>query len=193
VEGPKGNGFQNLQEDLYKDGETKSIILVAGGMGIAPIYALLKWISISRRFHSVHLIYGAETGGDIIIDTKSLPLPKILGSFDMSITTEDGSLGEQGYPTSVFTRSLLYAERFKTFSQTFVYACGPTLMLAKVAEDLKLYDISCQAALETIMGCGGNHRCYGDAIPRADKKGFFLLCEDGPVFDIKEVDFDVMA
>ncbi|MCX6806739.1 MAG: hypothetical protein NT135_01300, partial [Candidatus Berkelbacteria bacterium] len=69
-----------------------------------------------------------------------------------------------------------------------IFACGPKAMLIEVKRIIEPYDIPCQVALEAILGCGGQGHCCGCAVKRADGSGYFLLCQDGPVFDIREVE-----
>ncbi|MBI5665882.1 MAG: dihydroorotate dehydrogenase electron transfer subunit, partial [Nitrospirae bacterium] len=78
--GPLGNGFPlNIK--------SKNIILVAGGLGIAPIFALAEFFS--KR--NPALYYGARTINELLC-TEEL---KAIG-IDQVIATDDGSSGKKG-------------------------------------------------------------------------------------------------
>ena len=82
IQGPLGNGF----DISFKD---KNILLVAGGMGIAPFKLLIEKLLYNNN--SMTLIMGGanETAIKIItrFDTSSI---------DLYITTDDGSVGDKG-------------------------------------------------------------------------------------------------
>ena len=76
---------------------------------------------------------------------------------------------------------LLIAER--DYAQ--VYTCGPEVMMAAVARLAADHGIDCQVSREAMMGCGFG-ACACCNVPLASG-GYALCCQDGPVFDAKEV------
>ena len=91
------------------------------------------------------------------------------------VTTEDGSLGEQGFVTN---HSVLN-ERFD-----HIYTCGPTPMMKAVARYANDKGISCEASLENLMACG-----LGACLCCVEKttEGNLCVCKEGPVFDVKRL------
>ncbi|MBA2124176.1 hypothetical protein B9J78_04485 [bacterium Unc6] len=163
VIGPLGNGFK-----IFKNCNT---LLVAGGMGSAPLLFLSE--ILSKNSNSITLFIGAKTKGKLlcILDFKKIKNTVIP-------CTEDGSLGEKCFVTNNLKVFL------KKNAPSVIYACGPNAMLREVSKIADLKNIPCYISLETVMGCGIG-TCLGCAIKT--KKGTALVCKDGPVFNSKEI------
>ena len=157
IRGPYGNGF------IPKG---RNIALIAGGIGIPPLYALAKHYRGS--FEEITLIYGARSKNEFAM----LDIEKYVD--EIVFTTDDGSLGIKGFPTDVL------AERKDEFEQ--VYTCGPEIMMAKVLEIMDFKNV--QVSAERYMKCGIGV-CGSCAL------GKYLVCKDGPVFygeELKETE-----
>lgn len=154
----------------------RDAVFVAGGYGIAPLCFLAR-ANVSDHNRRV-LLYGARTGSAIYLR------PEWKAAFDeVMITTEDGSLGRAGLVTGPL-RDLLVARR-----RVAVYACGPTRMLAAVADCIEQFaepGTPCYVSLENRMGCGIG-ACLGCIVPT--KRGVATTCKDGPVFAAGDVKF----
>jgi dihydroorotate dehydrogenase electron transfer subunit len=99
------------------------------------------------------------------------------------ITTEDGSQGTRGLITDLLRPFLLAPH----VSRLTMYVCGPPAMLAAVARLAEESGVPCQVSVEANMACGFG-ACMGCAIEvRGDAKGYRLVCQDGPVFDSREI------
>jgi dihydroorotate dehydrogenase electron transfer subunit len=185
--GPLGKGFS------IEPG-TRNLLLVAGGIGIAPLVFLMRHAS-SR--HKITLIHGASTIAHLYAfssagkkRSKLSPLPN---GVQFIPVTEDGSKGKKGMATDILPDFLDRADQ--------VYACGPLDMYKAMAlplnssplkgedegegekrSNLKL--AKCQISLEVRMGCGFG-ACYGCTI--STKKGLKQVCRDGPVFELYDI------
>jgi dihydroorotate dehydrogenase electron transfer subunit len=174
--GPLGNGFSI-------EPRSKNLLLVAGGIGVAPLVFLMQHASSQ---HQITLIHGASTAAQLYPfssagkkRTKLSPLPK---GVQLIPVTEDGTTGQKGMATYILPDFLDWADQ--------VYACGPLEMYEVMAEmslrakrsNLKLK--KCQVSLEVRMGCGFG-ACYGCTINT--KKGLKRICRDGPVFDLEDI------
>ena len=159
VLGPLGRGFDVRADDL---------LLVAGGIGIAPLVALADGaLAAGAR---VTLILGAATK-DELYPTELLP-----SQIDLHLATEDGSAGEKAMATD------LLAGLAGRFDQ--VFACGPPAMYQAMSGHNSLKGKSVQVSLETRMGCGFGV-CLGCAIET--RHGMKLVCRDGPVFELEDI------
>jgi dihydroorotate dehydrogenase electron transfer subunit len=99
---------------------------------------------------------------------------------NLTIVTEDGSLGEKGLVTSPVKD---YLENHDGSVQ--IYSCGPTGML-KAVNDLGMQGgIGGQLSLEAAMPCGFGV-CLGCVVPLT-AGGHARVCREGPVFEIGEV------
>lgn len=195
VIGPLGNGFSIRN--------TQCAMLVAGGMGIAPLVFLAKKLTKrNTQYLPAHpaggladrqgsrrntlVLIGAKTRSQILCEKEFQSL-----GFDVKIATDDGSKGFKGKITDLlqnFLRSTLYAKRLSVRQAgTTLYACGPKPMLKEISRISKKYNISAQVSLEEHISCGIG-ACLGCAVNT--KSGFRRVCKDGPVFEINDISFD---
>jgi dihydroorotate dehydrogenase electron transfer subunit len=165
--GPLGNGF-SIQPD------SKEILIIAGGMGIAPLCFLAR--QAQGRGLSVTLLLGAATASQLC-PTDLLP-----AEATCITATEDGSAGVKGLITDCLPQYLDEADQ--------VFACGPLPMYRILAKEPGLRDKPVQVSLEVRMACGLGV-CYGCSIKTRD--GMKKVCLDGPVFSMKEVVWEEMA
>ena len=191
--GPLGNGF-NLTSDIR---HLSSVILVSGGMGVAPLMFLAETLVKDYKLQGTTLI-GARTKELILCEKEFEKL-----GIDVKVSTEDGSYGYKGLATDLFENLLLTIPASSAAKRregrglanvsggnhrlsTIIYACGPKPMLKKVAEISRAKGIPCQVSLEENMGCGIGV-CLGCVVKT--KKGYKRICRDGPVFDVEEIEW----
>ncbi len=167
--GPLGNGFS-------VDPGSKSLLLVAGGMGIAPTVALAD--HALDRGHEATLLIGCRSVSYLYPEAELAQA--VYKGLNVVVATEDGSKGRRGLVTDVLSELSTSADG--------IYACGPLPMYRAIAGDMSLLSGKpAQVCLEQMMGCGWGV-CYGCTIKT--KNGLKKVCQDGPVFDIKDVSWD---
>jgi len=161
--GPLGRGF-NIRP------ESHNLLLIAGGIGIAPMFALADE-GIHRGLR-LTLLLGAPTA------TQLYPVELLRRSVNCMVATEDGSAGRKGMVTE------LLADLDDGADQ--IFACGPIPMYRALAALMqsKKGEKSVQVSVEARMGCGFGG-CYGCAIET--RSGLRLVCKDGPVFELNDV------
>lgn len=166
VLGPLGSGFKY---DCNADN-----CLVGGGMGIAPLLFLGKSMLRKSTLKPPTIVLGARNKEELV------PLIKDFKELGLSVypATDDGSLGTHGLVTDVI-KGLDLAPTCK------MSVCGPTPMMTAVHFFCKKKGISCQVSMETAMACGMG-ACLGCIVPLA-QGGYGHACSDGPVFDAKEL------
>ena len=164
---PLGNGFS-----LSPNSTSNNLLLIGGGVGIAPLLYLgncLKEKGLKPSF-----LLGARTDKDL------LQLEEFRKYGELYITTEDGSLGEKGFVTN---HSIL-----QKGDADFIYSCGPQPMMISVAHYAKERNIPCEVSLENKMACGiGACLCCVEKI----KKGNTCVCTEGPVFNINQLTWQI--
>lgn len=170
VLGPLGNRFTMLQN-------CNRAILIAGGLGIAPLLFLAH--QLKDQDIAATLYYGNKSNQNFccLQDFQSLGVPYFLA-------TEDGSSGFHGKVTDLFLES----QAKSLGSNSIIYACGPNPMLQKIKEIANQLQLPCQVSLETMMACGFGAclGCVVNATSPADP--YKYVCKDGPVFDANEID-----
>ena len=152
-----------------------SPVLVAGGMGTAPLLFLAKELTTHYSLLTTVLI-GAKTKSYILCEKEF----KQLGC-DVKIATDDGSLGFKGRVTDLL-KSLLLVTSYQL--PVTIFTCGPRPMLKEVSKVAKQHKIKCQVSLEELIACGVGV-CLGCAVNT--KSGYKLVCKDGPVFNSDEI------
>ena len=171
--GPLGNGFLNAK----RPAETLSFLMIAGGIGIAPLRFLIEKVMMSCR--QVVVLQGATTA------TKLYPKELLPPGVSIAVATEDGTTGHKGLITELVPSFTTTADE--------IFVCGPMHMLRYMADNrkfLKLTDKPVYISLEMRMACGLGV-CYGCTI--RTKEGLKQVCKDGPVFDLNEVIWDEMT
>ncbi|MCL4534448.1 MAG: dihydroorotate dehydrogenase electron transfer subunit [Bacteroidetes bacterium] len=164
--GPLGRGFR-----LFPG--TRRVLLVAGGLGLAPLVALADE-AIAHEVNVV-LLGGAETA------CRILPPQYLPPEVEYQVCTEDGSLGACGMVTNLCPPYLEWADQ--------VFVCGPEAMLPPVVDQLRALAqggrrLPVQVSLEARMACGMGV-CLSCVVET--RHGLKRVCRDGPVFDLTEV------
>lgn len=170
--GPLGRGFEIT-------GAEEVAILAAGGMGVAPLFFLAQTLK-SRK---AHFLMGFGGSRDVIN-----PDEMGLGEIEVSVATEDGTCGRTGLVTDLLETSLLrHGSERATVS---IFACGPLPMLKEVAKMTLNEHLPCQVSLETSMACGLG-ACQGCAAKASssEERVFYHVCQDGPVFPVRAIDW----
>ncbi|MEK6528570.1 MAG: dihydroorotate dehydrogenase electron transfer subunit, partial [Nitrospirota bacterium] len=197
VVGPLGNGFPPVNKKMNP-------ILIAGGLGVAPLVALAESIiqqsqiplsfgtsqsrpSLSKvgttrfrrecgDFKPIFFI-GAKTKKELLCvnNLKSIGIMPI-------ISTDDGTSGQKGLITDVLREFL--TRHPSPVTRYCLYACGPKTMLKEISLTAKKYGIKGYMALEENMACGIG-ACLSCVVNTKD--GFKRICKEGPVFPIEEI------
>ncbi|MEZ4310227.1 MAG: hypothetical protein R3F14_19470 [Polyangiaceae bacterium] len=152
-------------------------VLVAGGVGVAPLLFLAREMAKAGMPKPL-VLYGGRTAAD-------LPLSAELGAVsELRIATEDGSRGTKGRVTELLKGAL--DELGVHMQEGKVYTCGPHGMMAAVAA-MCAGRVRCEVSLETPMGCGYGV-CLGCPVARASG-GFLYACTEGPCVDASVIDW----
>ena len=169
-----GNGFKLPDKD-------DKAILIAGGMGVAPLF-FLAW---KLKSSSIEFMTGFKTSDEIIRPDRLNDL-----SINFSITTDDGSSDYKGFVTDLLEEYI--ACHRESSDSLRVYSCGPTSMLKKTAAITAKNNIPCQVSLETHMACGLG-ACQGCAVKISGSESlspYRHVCQDGPVFSSCDIDWN---
>ncbi|MBM3246070.1 MAG: dihydroorotate dehydrogenase electron transfer subunit [Candidatus Omnitrophica bacterium] len=194
--GPLGNGFNYRATG---DGR-RATVLVAGGMGVAPLLFLadrivttlpLRLRSGQARHHVTRktvVLLGAKTYRQILCEKDF----KALGCA-VKIATDDGSRGFKGKVTELLKNILVTSHKSQVTSQAYascdikyatIYACGPYPMLKAVSNIAKHYDITAQVSLEAHVACGIG-ACLGCVVNT--RGGYQRVCKEGPIFNAEKI------
>ncbi|RUM88141.1 MAG: hypothetical protein DSZ24_04610, partial [Thermodesulfatator sp.] len=174
IDGPHGNPFPTYRK--------KRVCLVAGGVGIAPLYFYAQ--QLRENDCEVVVFYGVARQSDLVVleDLKRV-------SHRVFVSVEESGM-EQGH--------LYYGQRVTDLFQTLgrrenfevILACGPKVMLkhlGKLCEEL-FPSAEVYLSFEAMMACGRG-LCLGCVVPRQGR-GHFKICLEGPALPAREVDLD---
>ncbi|MCL1918211.1 MAG: dihydroorotate dehydrogenase electron transfer subunit [Peptococcaceae bacterium] len=211
VLGPLGQGFslgrQGFSKTLPDFSEDRPgfqghplparVILVAGGIGIFSLYALLEHLLRNPAFWKilVTVIWGGLDKG--FLEHAMADVLYQLPKENLILCTMDGSLGYKGLVTEPLEHLLNTRKTAGTLESpnrfesggTLVAACGPKVMLHAVAELCERFGVPSEVCLEEHMACGLG-ACLGCSCQIKDETGVVRrgrVCVEGPVFSGKEV------
>ncbi len=148
-------------------------ILVAGGVGVAPLLFLARELAARDPSRKPLALYGSRSIADLPLDAE------LAAVSELRIATEDGSRGTRGRVTVILEEAL--REHAAEGRPVKVYTCGPEAMMAAVATLCESLDVPCEVSLETPMACGYGV-CLGCPVPRSSS-GFLYACTEGPCID----------
>ncbi len=175
LKGPLGNTWLSLldkdEADAVRAGKSK-VCIAGGGIGIAPVANLAS--TLADKSYDFFACYRSGTYGLEDVKARSL-----------TVTTDDGSVGIRGMITSALTADKIRSEGYK-----YIFACGPTPMLAYIQKIAAECGVKAFLSMEHRMLCGAG-ACLGCTIQT--KLGTIRVCKDGPVFDSEILQFPAPA
>lgn len=167
--GPLGTPFV-LPPDANQDASLKpEICIVGGGIGVAPVANFAS--SLKEGSYDFYASFKSNSYGLENVRAKNLV-----------ITTDDGSVGIHGMLPAALTKEAVEKAGYR-----YVFACGPTPMLAYIQNLCAETGIKCFISMENRMLCGVG-ACLGCTIHT--KEGMKRVCKDGPVFDGAILEFE---
>ncbi len=164
IAGPLGN-----PSEIGKFGR---VLCVGGGVMIAPMHLQVR--AMRAAGNEVVTVIGARTKDLIIFETEMKE-----SSNEFYVATDDGS---EGYDSLDFLKGLFEKDEFDR-----VVIMGPVVMMKKVSEITRPFNITTIATLTPIM-IDGMGMCGVCRVTVGGETKF--SCVDGPEFDGHLVDFD---
>lgn len=163
------------------EAEGSDVVIVAGGIGLAPLRpAIYHVLNQREKYGSVCIYYGARTPADILYRSE---LEKWRGQFDLTVdVTVDRATGKWSGKVGVVTR--LVARGGFDPSQTVALVCGPEIMMRYAVKSLKQQGVAndrIYVSMERNMKCavGFCGHC---------QLGPYFICKDGPVFRFDRIE-----
>ncbi len=174
LRGPFGRGWP------MAEAEGKDVMIVTGGLGCAPVVAVINYVLMRRQhFGQLTIIQGVKHSDELIWRARydywnSLPKTQVLIAAD-----HGGTLWpfHHGRVTEVFDQSL------GDPANTIAMLCGPEGMLKAASEKLAVMGVAEDQiflSMERNMQCAIGH--CGHCQYGAD-----FVCKDGPVFAYPQV------
>ncbi len=176
IRGPFGFGWP-VEEMKGKD-----VLLVAGGIGLAPLRPVIKYIQARRdQYGKFEILYGARTPDGMLFTDEYDEWRKIPDT-RLHLTVDMVPPGiEWGHNIGVVTT--LFNKISVDKANTIVVTCGPDIMMKFVVLDLLKRGWSPEqiyVSLERRMSCGIK-KC-GNC-----QMGPVFVCQDGPVFRYADI------
>jgi dihydroorotate dehydrogenase electron transfer subunit len=171
--GPLGTSFPEPSADRID-------WLVAGGVGLAPLYLHARRAQALGLAGQITLFYGGRGATDLVL------LDRIAATgCEVVLVTEDGSRGARGRVTDALTDAFERRGERAADPRPTLLACGPDPMLLAVARVARRYQAPCHLSLEGEMACGVGV-CLACAVPCRGRP-FRYTCVDGPVLPLDEL------
>jgi dihydroorotate dehydrogenase electron transfer subunit len=174
VLGPLGNGFRRPLAGAR-------IALVAGGIGLPPLYYAARFLAESDV--RCDLFQAASTASELMTPERTAAAVAATGG-EIELVTDDGSAGSAGLAPEVVDARLRAGSSWDE-----VWACGPVAMLAALAAVAREHGVRAQFAMEEHMACGVGV-CLGCVV--ATHEGHVRVCREGPVLDPRTIDWEAV-
>lgn len=187
--GPLGNSFP-LDKKVIN--EIDSLFLVAGGIGIAPLYFYARNIKENYEYIDIHLVYGIRDETYLLPDDfVKYYFSSIYFGFEKTLSYNSNFYS--GCNCKFFNSTAIkilenddFNNLLKRYKNPLFAVCGPDGMLkAFIDWNKNLKDYKAYLSLESFMGCGF-HACLGCAVEK-NEGGYIYLCDDGPVVYYKDI------
>lgn len=170
IRGPFGTSFP--MEEMAGH----NILLIAGGLGLAPLRAPIFWVNNHReQFKDVHILYGTRDPDQMLFTYQYEEWERV-NHINLLTIVEKGNKDWRG-------RTGLITDLFKEIEidplKTFAIVCGPPVMFKFVCNHLDSLGMPMNrmyVSLERRMHCGMGKCCRCMV-------GSTFTCVDGPVFD----------
>jgi dihydroorotate dehydrogenase electron transfer subunit len=162
IQGPYGRGFW-FKENLNK------IAIIGGGCGIAPVNFL---VYEAKKLNKQISFIGGCRSKDVFI--KDGEIKKLVPK--SYFATDDGSFGEKGFTTEILE------DLIKKIKIEQIFACGPEVMLYKIANIGVKNKIPTQVSIERMMKCAIGI-CGQCCLDESGQR----VCKEGPVFEASEI------
>lgn len=173
--GPLGQPSELIHETDEQLAE-KKILFIGGGVGTAPVYPQVKYLS--ERGFKPDVIIGAKTKDIVIMEEEMRAVTN-----NYYLATDDGSSGFKGLVTDMLKD--LVQNQGKHYD--LVVTIGPMIMMKFVSQLTKELGISTIASLNTLM-VDGTGMCGACRVSVGGQTRF--TCVDGPEFDAHLVNFE---
>ncbi len=171
IRGPYGNGYD------IKEMHGKDVVVVAGGLGMAPLRSLIEYAGNHKKvFKSFQILYGAKNPDEVLYDHELFACD----NFARTILTVDEKKGYWGGETGLITKHI---NKLRITPDMRVIMCGPPIMYKFIIPEIEKFGIPdehIQILLERRMKCGVGkcqHCTFGDK----------YVCIDGPVFKYSDI------
>lgn len=171
--GPLGRPSDFVREPI-EELRKRRFLFVAGGVGTAPVYPQVKWLS--ERGVECEVIIGAKTKDMLIFTERMSAVAKV------HIATDDGSAGFKGMVTALIRELIDGGAKYDE-----AVAIGPMIMMKFVTLTTREYNLKTTVSLNALM-VDGTGMCGACRVTVGGRTRF--TCVDGPEFDAFEVDFD---
>ncbi len=169
IRGPYGNGWP-LEKLQGKD-----VLIVAGGIGLAPLRGVIKEIERNReKYGKLAILYGARTP-DLLLykyefeEYRAIPDSELLLTVDHADEKWEGGVG---VVTNLIPKARIEPQR------TMALVCGPEIMMrftVKALGEAGFKDNQIYLSLERRMKCGVGLCGHCQVGP-------YFVCRNGPVF-----------
>jgi len=178
LRGPLGQPYP------LKDFHGREVLIVGGGVGLAPLRALLfALFDEMDKYTKLIVRYGARTPDDIVYREAVSDAWGMAGKIDLGITVDNGNKdwkGHEGVVTTILESDQLTCDP----GNGVAVVCGPPIMMKFTT--LKLLDLgyppkSIYLSMEKNMSCGIG-KCGHCRLGR------FYACKEGPVFTYEQLE-----
>ena len=155
---------------IFTGTEAEGIVMIAGGVGITPLMAKVRYLTDLAWPGTIHLIFSVKTEKDIIFREELENLQKRFANFKVAVTlTRESSPtwgGERGRITSAFLNRIV-----GDLARSRIHLCGPTEMTEPVITMLGDLGVSAEQIKVESFTSPSRTKTTEAAAPSAQRNG----------------------
>lgn len=172
IRGPFGQGWPMDKV------ANKNILIIAGGIGLAPLKPVILSLLANNQYQNLSLLYGARTPEDVLFKKELIQWRK---KFNCQVTVDQGT---RTWPHHIGVVTTLIEKNLPDPAHTIVMMCGPEIMMHFCLITLFPLGIplnNIYLSLERNMQCG-----FGQC--GHCQWGSYFICKDGPVMCFQDIE-----
>src|SRR5262245_41687615 len=144
----------------FTGAEAKGIVMIAGGVGITPLMAKIRYLTDIAWPGKIHLVYSVKTERDIIFRSELEELQRRFPNLRIDVTvTREASVewtGKRGRLSAVMLMSIV-----PDIAQSRVHLCGPTEMVEPLKRALRELGVADELMKSEAFGSPSRKRSDG--------------------------------
>jgi ferredoxin-NADP reductase len=120
-------------------------VLIAGGIGITPLFAMARAALAAQPDRTIHLFYGVRDSSEIVFETDLIALRERHPNFHLTIVQSAPLPGAANTPDESGFIDVALLRRLLPHGVQHFYVCGPPPMMASLVPALRDWGVAANA------------------------------------------------
>ncbi len=130
---------------VLEDEASGAAVLIAGGIGITPLFAMAHAALAAQPDRAIHLFYGVRDSSEIVFETALIALRERHPNFRLTIVQSNPLPGAASPPDETGFIDVALLRRLLPHGEQHFYVCGPPAMMANLVPALRAWGVAAHA------------------------------------------------